>query len=249
MNWFRQTAAAAKTRFLRKRPVGSIHQRFADLFWLASKSCGTTHAGDIKAVNLKTLDFSPLSEFLLGTAELLVIKSASDPRALAAAWHRLPDERLDFVSGRQRLEVKSSSNRLRVHHFSLVQLTPLQNSQLIVASLSVEPVGAGLSLRRLFDEIRSFTASEPVLQMQLEDVFYATLGANWNDGMEESFDEELASESLQFFDSADIPKIDGPISPAISDIRFTSDMSAAPPVTPESLRSAGGLFTAVVPAE
>lgn len=182
-------------------------------------------------------------------AELLVIRSASDPRALAAAWHRLPDERVDFVSGRQRLEVKSSSIRLRLHHFSLVQLTPPQNSRLIVASLFVEPVGAGLSLRRLFDEIRSLTASEPVLQMQLDAVFYATLGANWNDGMEESFDEELARESLRFFDSADIPKIDSPISNAVSDVRFNSDMSATVPMRVERLRASGGLFAAVAPAE
>src|ERR1019366_2885057 len=50
-----------------KRQVGSIHQRFADLAWLASRSFGTTDAGGVMAVNLKTLDFSPLSEFLLGT--------------------------------------------------------------------------------------------------------------------------------------------------------------------------------------
>jgi hypothetical protein len=50
-----------------KRHVGSMRQRFADLSWLASRSCGTTHAGDIAKVNLKTLAFSPLSEFLAGT--------------------------------------------------------------------------------------------------------------------------------------------------------------------------------------
>jgi hypothetical protein len=85
--------------------------------------------------------------------------------------------------------------------------------------------------------------------MQFDAAFYATLGAGWSDAMEECFDLELASESLQFFDSTDIPKIDGPISTAVSDIRFTSDMSAATPVTLESLRSAGGLFAAVAPAE
>lgn len=182
-------------------------------------------------------------------AELLLMRRARDPRILIAAWHGLPYEHVDFLRGRQRLEVKSSSNRLRTHYFSLVQLTPPDNSRLVVASLFVESVGGGLSLRRLFDETRSLVASDPVLLMQFDAAFYATLGASWNDAMEECFDQELASQSLQFFDSADIPKIDGPISPAVSDIHFVSDMSSSSPLTPEILRSAGGLFASVVPAE
>jgi hypothetical protein len=180
-------------------------------------------------------------------AELLLMRRASDPRMVISAWHGLPYEHVDFLSGRQRLEVKSSSNRLRAHYFSLVQLTPPDNSRLVVASLFVESVGGGLSLRRLFDETRSLIA-DPVLLMQFDAAFYATLGATWNDAMEECFDQELASQSLQFFDSTDIPKIEGPISPAVSDIHFVSDMSSTSPLTHESLRSAGGLFAAVVPA-
>jgi len=49
-----------------KRQVGSIRQRFADLVSLASGSFGTT-PGDLMMVNLKSPDFSPLSEFLAGT--------------------------------------------------------------------------------------------------------------------------------------------------------------------------------------
>jgi hypothetical protein len=181
-------------------------------------------------------------------AELLLMRRASDPRMVISAWHGLPYEHVDFLSGRQRLEVKSSSNRLRAHYFSLVQLTPPDNSRLVVASLFVESVGGGLSLRRLFDETRNLV-SDPVLLMRFDAAFYSTLGARWSDAMEECFDEELASQSLQFFDSTEIPKIDGPISPAVSDVHFVSDMSSTSPLTPESLRSAGGLFAAVAPSE
>jgi hypothetical protein len=65
--------------------------------------------------------------------------------------------------------------------------------------------------------------------------------------MEERFDFELASESLQFFDCGVIPKIDTAIPATVSDIRFTSDMSGISPLTLDSLKSAGGLFAAASP--
>jgi hypothetical protein len=66
VNWFDRRLPRRKPGF-EKQQVGSIHQRFADLAWLASRSFETTDAGDVVAVNLKTLDFLPLSEFLVGT--------------------------------------------------------------------------------------------------------------------------------------------------------------------------------------
>lgn len=177
-------------------------------------------------------------------AELLVIRDASHPAMLAAAWHGVPTERTDFLSGRDRIEVKSSSNRHRLHHFSLVQLTPPASTRLIVASLFVEPVGGGLSLHRLSDDVRGILAQDPRLLTQFDTVFYTTLGANWSDAMDECFDLQLAKDSLQFFDAADIPKIDGPIPATVSDVRFTSDISAAPPMSAETLMSAGGLLAA-----
>lgn len=181
-------------------------------------------------------------------AELLIMRRATDPVALVAAWHGMPFERIDFLGDDQRIEVKSSSSRQRRHHFSLEQLTPPASTRLIVASVFVEPVGGGLSLQRLSDDIRAILASDPPLLMRFDAVLYATLGAGWNEAMEERFDLELAAESLQFFSSVDIPKIGQPVSAAVSDIRFTSDMTAVLPLASEAMRLAGGLFAAVVPA-
>jgi hypothetical protein len=142
-------------------------------------------------------------------AELLIIKNAADPVALASAWHGVPTERIDFVRGRERLEIKSCSSRQRVHYFSQEQLTPPAGAQIVVASLFVEPVGGGLSLRALSDDIRGLLASDSALLTRFDSVFYATLGAAWSDAMEERFDLELATDSLCFFDSADIPKSSG----------------------------------------
>lgn len=181
-------------------------------------------------------------------AELLIIRLATAPHEVVRAWHGAPVEHVDFLRDRQRIEVKSSSTRQRVHYFSLVQLTPPAGTRLLVASLFVESVGGGLSLRRLSDDVRASLASDPALVTRFDAVFYATLGAGWSDALEESFDLELASESLQFFDSASIPKIDGPIPTTVSDIRFVSDISAVSPLDLDSLKSAGGLYAAAVPS-
>jgi hypothetical protein len=181
-------------------------------------------------------------------AELLIIRRATDPVSVAAAWHGAPCERIDFLRGRERIEVKSSSSRQRVHHFSLAQLTPPRGARLVVASLFVEPVGGGLSLRGLFDEIRTLLASDSALLARLDTVFYTTLGASWSEAMEERFDLELATDSLRFFDAGDIPKVDGPIPTAVGDLRFTSNLSDVTPLGTDALRAAGGLFASASPA-
>ena len=180
-------------------------------------------------------------------AELFVIRNASNPSEVARAWHGTPAEQIDFVSGRHRVEVKSSSTRARIHHFSLLQLTPPAQARLVVASVFVESIGGGLSLRQLTEEIRAMLSADPALLARFDAVFYATLGASWMEAMEERFDSELAVESLQFFDSVNIPKIEGSIPNAVRDVRFTSDLSGVAQLSPNALTDAGGLFAATAP--
>lgn len=181
-------------------------------------------------------------------AELFVIRHSSNPSEVARAWHGAPGEHVDFVSGRHRIEVKSSSTRTRIHHFSLVQLTPPVQARLVVASVFVENIGGGLSLLQITEEIRTILSEDAALVARFDAVFYATLGASWMEAMEERFDSELAFESLQFFDSVQVPTIGGSIPKSVGDIRFTSDLSAVPPIDSASLRTAGGLFAAAARA-
>jgi hypothetical protein len=180
-------------------------------------------------------------------AELLMIRYATDPAQVAAAWHGTFGERVDFVAGQQRCEVKSSSARVRTHHFSLAQLMPPPPARLIVASVFVESIGGGMSLGTLFDETRALLASDPAMLARFDLVFYSTLGSAWAEALDERFDLELARSSVQFFDSIDIPRTDAP-PPTVSDVRFTSDLSAVAPLTPENLRTTEGFFPALLPA-
>lgn len=180
-------------------------------------------------------------------AELLLIRLASDPHAMAAAWHRDPLEHFDFAAGVQRIEVKSSSLRRRVHHFSLAQLTPAQGTRVLVASLFVERSGGGASVQRLFEGARERLVSSAELTAHFDATFYASLGSGWEEAMNEAFDWELAKESLAFFDAERIPTVATPIPASVSDVRFCSDLSSTIPLQRDELLAGGGIFAAGLP--
>src|SRR6202023_2640905 len=103
--------------------------------------------------------------------ELFLIRTSTDPRVVAAAWHKGAEEHFDFAAGPQRIEVKSSSNRRREHHFSLAQLSSAGSSRVIVASIFVERAGGGVSLGRLFDETRQLLLGDSNLAIQFDASF------------------------------------------------------------------------------
>jgi hypothetical protein len=179
-------------------------------------------------------------------AELLLIRNATAPASLLVAWHATPQDKYDFSSGTQRVEVKSASQRDRIHHFSLEQLTPPAGCRLIVASLFVERAGAGTSLGDLIDEVREFFAASPDLQGRLDRVVAATLGSALRQSLGECFDRELARESLRLFYGDTVPTIPGPLPWGISDVHFRADLSQSEAVSEEALTREGGLFAAVV---
>lgn len=177
--------------------------------------------------------------------ELFVIRNAKDPIALMAAWHSSPEEKYDFSAATQRLEVKSTSQRQRVHHFSLEQLNPPAGCRAVVASLFIERNGGGTSLRELVEELQLRLVSKPDLQERLHRVVGMTLGNALRQGYASRFNRELAAESLKFFDVTTIPKIDNDLPASISDVHFKSDLSQSEVLTKEKLSNVGGIFSAI----
>jgi len=175
-------------------------------------------------------------------AELFVIWNSRDPKGLFRAWHSSPEEKYDLSSGTQRIEVKSTSQRRRVHHFSLEQLTPPSGCKVVIASLFVERNGGGTSLGELVEEIRTHLAEEPELQERLDRVVASTLGNTLRQGLIARFDRELAADSLHFFNGVDAPRIPEPVPSGVSDVHFKSDLSQCQPLSQEILMSDGGIF-------
>jgi Putative PD-(D/E)XK family member, (DUF4420) len=165
-------------------------------------------------------------------AELLLIARASDPRSLVRSWHVMPADRYDFSQGPDRIEVKSASGRIRQHHFSLDQVAAIEGTRVLIASLLVERAGAGASLGDLIEEVKALVGGDPGLLLHVDEIVIGTLGDEWEAGLRDSFDRHLAENSLAFFSSGTIPRVDACVPPEVSDVRFRADLSNIPPFDP-----------------
>lgn len=158
-------------------------------------------------------------------AELLVIEQSSDPEYLVKAWHFSPTDKFDFNDGIDKIEVKSTAKSRRIHNFSLEQLNPNKNSNLIIASVFAVETGKGKTIFDLVKLINDRVKSNEV-SFKINEVLLDTLGRDLEKTFEHYFDYQLAVDSLAFFDSELVPKIEtSSIRQEISNIHFDSDLS------------------------
>ena len=211
----------------------------------------TPTAGAVSgAVNALAELFRALLQVSVGSvaglwAELFLIQTAAKSVVVAEAWHAASDDRYDFSAGSQRLEVKSTAQRVRIHSFSLEQVIPPTGCQAIVASVFVERAGGGVSLGSLIDQTREQLIERPDLQQRIDKVVAETLGTGLRSGFAERFDWELAGESLRFFDARVVPAVQTPLPPGVTGVHFKSDLSTCAILATLELRARGGMFAAL----
>lgn len=190
----------------------------------------------------RSLGTTPKKEIQGLWGELLLIHHAKDPITLASAWRCETGDRYDFNKGTERIEVKTTSQRPRQHHFSLEQLCPPNGAQLVVASIIVQRSGAGLSVIDLLDAIRLKTSQQPQLHLRMTRQLHETLGNAWQSASNVRFDLEAAVESLRYFDGDQIPRIALPLPDGISLVSFVADLAAIKPLSAKTVADSGILF-------
>jgi len=176
-------------------------------------------------------------------AELLIIDCSTHPEILVAAWHASPHDRFDFNAEHERLEVKSTTQRIRQHHFALDQLTPIKGTRVIIASLFTERLNSGVTIMELADNIRGKLQAFPSLIEHLDRIVITTLGDSWRAAYEEVFDKQLALSTLQFYDATNLPSIPLPLPIGLSDVHFRVDLSGCSPSNLSSLAKGSLLFS------
>jgi hypothetical protein len=138
-------------------------------------------------------------------AELILIDRSLSPAEWVKAWHNDPMELHDFCLPAVRVEVKSSSARIRKHHFSHRQLCALPDADLFIASVYVERIANGKSVQDIASEIRGRV--NPQEAFKLDEIIISTLGSDFPLAGEIRFDKGLAISSLRFFNLAQVPRI------------------------------------------
>lgn len=158
-------------------------------------------------------------------SELFLIEQSSFPEKLIAGWHSIPEEKFDFSFGKLRLEVKSCALESREHHFSSSQLNPINDTEIIIASVLVSSNVAGFNVNDLLRRINKKLINYPKQREKLHLLAYSTLGGDIDRIDQIKFDLEFAKNSLRFYQSTNIPKIkDINIPKEVSNLKFISNL-------------------------
>lgn len=198
-------------------------------------------------IELLRLAVEPQTKTIQGLwAELFLIVESKAPLNLIRYWHCIPEERFDFNNGEERLEVKSSSNGIRIHNFSVDQLHSPSGTSTLIASVLVRQTSTGRSIDELATQISIHLSNDIQLIEKLQMQIALTLGKSIHNSLNLRFDYELAKDSLRFYRAEDIPRIAIEIIPPfVSDVRFKSDISAIEPFNVNHLTDSGSLFASI----
>jgi hypothetical protein len=177
--------------------------------------------------------------------EVFLIESSTNPKILLTYWHNIPEERFDFNSGAEKIEVKSNSNFERIHTFSSEQLNPPTGTQVLIASIFIRQHSNGQSIQQLVESISRKVLYDIELTDKLNNIIFKTLANSLEQSIKIKFDYAIAKESLKFYRHQDIVKIEEIHIPnEVTEVRYKSDLTEVKPIHLDELNKKRELFLA-----
>lgn len=179
-----------------------------------------------KLINLFTKFSKPALKTIQGLwAELLIIEQSKNPDYLIKSWHNATSDKYDFNDGNDKIEVKSTTKSRRIHNFSLEQLVPNTKSKLIISSILTIETGTGTSVFDLVELIESKLKDQNLIY-RINEIVASTLGKDFEKAFDIYFDYKFSVDSIQHYDSVDIPTINISSIPSnILNVRFDCDLT------------------------
>ena len=175
--------------------------------------------------------------------ELFLIECSANPNVLLNYWHNIPEEKFDFNSGGEKIEVKSNSNFERIHTFSSEQLNPPTDTQVLIASIFIRQHSSGQSIQQLVENITNKIEHDIELTDKLNNIIFKTLGNSLEQSIKIKFDYNIARESLRFYRHQDIIKIEEIHIPnEVTEVRYKSDLTEIKPINLNELNNKEELF-------
>jgi hypothetical protein len=136
--------------------------------------------------------------------EFLVIDSSEDVDFLIDVWHDDSANAFDFSLNSERIEVKTTTSKKRLHEFSSNQL-PVENQiNLHVASVQLYEVSKGESLASIFNRLHERLTNKS-LDEKLLRISIQTLGTHPTLVCSVQFDYAASTSSIRLFQPIDIP--------------------------------------------
>lgn len=191
-----------------------------------------------KLINLFSKFTKPPLKTIQGLwAELLIIEQSKNPDYLIQSWHNSASDKYDFNDGIDKIEVKSTLKSRRIHSFSIEQLSPNKNSQLLIASIFTIETGTGTNVSDLIENIVN-RIKDKNLSFRLNELAVLTLGKDFEKSFDVFFDYQFSLDSIQFYQSSDIPTIQQNNIPSnIMNVRFDCDLSNIKTLDKKGLKS------------
>jgi len=179
-------------------------------------------------------------------AELFLIDISDKPASLLNYWHNIPQERFDFNSGEEKIEIKSSGNFERIHTFSAEQLNPPSGTSVLIGSVFIRPKSTGHSLQDFVNSISRKLGDDIELIDKLNRIVIQTLGSSLEQGIKLKFDHQVASESFKLYRHEDIKRIEELSIPIeVTEVRYKSDLTAIESINIGDLNDKGELFNSI----
>jgi hypothetical protein len=175
--------------------------------------------------------------------ELLLIETSKKPETLLEFWHNMPEEKFDFNADIEKIEVKSSSSLERKHILTSDQLNSPVEKEIIIASIFARQSASGKNIADLIDSIKSKVDNEFLID-KLSTIVGGTLGNALEQGLKVKFDYELAKDSINYYQSSKISKIEEIHIPSkVSEVKYKSDLTNVETVMPNKISISGRLFS------
>lgn len=156
--------------------------------------------------------------------ELFLIYSQENKEKAISSWHLKPTDRIDFNSGKVKIEVKTTLSNERKHIFKLNQLRNHYTEKVLVCSIMTTEIESGISIRDLINKISNELNNE--MKLVLLNKVSSILGSDLLSISYRYFDEKSAFDSLRIYESNEVPAIENDcIVSEVSNIIFTSNLN------------------------
>ena len=156
--------------------------------------------------------------------ELLLIYNSKSMNSILDFWHLPLNARFDFSSGYEKIEVKTTSSLIREHYISLEQVQN-DNCNVLILSIMVKRTHHNevnsKSINDLIKEIRTQLDSEKLSKFdEIIDQVTKNLDVSFK-FRDYKFDLDYSINSMMFFDTNVLPKIDIKSLPeGVSNVKF-----------------------------